>query len=155
MRNAWTDPIEDFFELRERLYRLLDESFAQDSDDNAPSFTPPVDIVATDEAVVILIETPGMSREDVSVEVDDGVVTIRGKRPGNGDGQYLLRERPMGEFSRSFSMAWELDPQSVAAKLEDGVLRVTVQQRERRRSISVSAAEDTQELPAEAEGEQA
>ncbi|MFP4250900.1 MAG: Hsp20/alpha crystallin family protein [Armatimonadota bacterium] len=138
MRKALTDPIEDFFELRDRLYRLLDESYTSEQPESAPSFSPPVDILAGDEEVVILVELPGMSRDDVSVEVQDGTVTISGTRGGNGDGQYYLRERPTGEFSRSFSLAWELDPDSVSAKLEDGVLRVTVARRERERAIAVS-----------------
>lgn len=138
MRRTLTDPIEDFFELRDRLYRLLDESFSAESAETAPSFSPPVDILAGDEEVVILIELPGMSREDVSVEVHNGTVTIRGERPADEDGRFYLRERPSGAFSRSFSLAWELDPESVAARLENGVLRVSVARRERERTIEVS-----------------
>jgi HSP20 family protein len=140
MRRTLTDPIEDFFELRDRLYRLLDESFESEQADSAPSFSPPVDILAGDEQVVILVELPGMSRDDVSVEVENGTVTISGARAGNGEGRYFVRERPSGEFSRSFSLAWELDPDSVSAKLEDGVLRVTVARRERERTIAVTDA---------------
>ncbi|MGM0493839.1 MAG: Hsp20/alpha crystallin family protein [Armatimonadota bacterium] len=140
MRKTLTDPIEDFFELRDRLYRLLDESFESEQPETAPSFSPPVDILAGDEQVVMLVELPGMSREDVSVEVENGTVTIRGTREGNGDGEHYLRERPTGEFSRSFSLAWELDPDSVSAKLEEGVLRVTVARTERERTIEVTEA---------------
>ena len=138
MRRTLTDPIEDFFELRDRLYRLLDESFTGEQAESAPSFSPPVDIMAGDEQVVILVELPAMSRDEVSVEVENGTVTIRGERRPDGEGEYFLRERPTGEFSRSFSLAWELDPDSVSAKLEEGVLRVTVARRERERTIRVS-----------------
>ncbi|MGC9320234.1 MAG: Hsp20/alpha crystallin family protein [Armatimonadota bacterium] len=134
--------MEDLFELRDRLYRLLDESFQPQQPETAPSFSPPVDILAADEEIVILVELPGMSRDDVTVEVDEAVVTIRGRRgPAESDGQYFVRERPTGSFSRSFSMTSRLDPDSVAAKLEDGVLRVTVQRHERSRHIEVSEAE--------------
>jgi len=138
MRRTLTDPIEDFFEMRDRLYRLLDESFAAAQPESAPSFSPPVDILAGDEEVVILVELPGMSREDVSVEVRNGTVTISGERPDDGEGQFYLRERPSGAFNRSFSLAWELDPESVSAQLEDGVLRVRVARGERERTIAVS-----------------
>jgi HSP20 family protein len=140
MRRALTDPIEDFFEMRDRLYRLLDDSFTAEQPESAPSFSPPVDILAGDEEVLILVELPGMNREDVSVEIEGGTVTISGNRGGNGDGQYFLRERPSGRFNRSFSLVWELDPDSVSAKLEDGVLRVTVARRERERTIAVTEA---------------
>ncbi len=138
MRRTLTDPIEDFFELRDRLYRLLDESFTAEQPHSPPSFSPPVDILAGDEEVVILVELPGMSRDDVSVEIENGTVTISGERSNNDDGRYFVRERPAGTFSRSFSLAWELDADSVSAKLEDGVLRVTVARRERERKIEVS-----------------
>ncbi len=137
MRRTLTDPIEDFFEMRDRLYRLLDESFTAAQPESAPSFSPPVDILAGDEEVVILVELPGMNREDVSVEVRNGTVSIRGERPADGDGQFYLRERPSGAFSRSFSLAWELNPESVSAKLEEGVLRVSVARRERTIAVQV------------------
>ena len=140
MRRTLTDPIEDFFELRDRLYRLLDESFTTEESETAPSFSPPVDILAGDEDVVILVELPGMSRNDVSVEIEDGTVTISGERKVDAEGQYFVRERATGEFSRSFSLAWELDPDSVSAKLEHGVLRVSVGRRERERKIEVTEA---------------
>lgn len=134
--------MEEFFELRDRLYRLLDESFQPQRSETAPSFSPPVDILATDEEVVILVEAPGMSRDDVAVEVDEAVVTIRGQRDqADADGQYYVRERPVGSFSRSFSLAYDLDPDTVAAKLEDGVLQMTVQRRSPTREIDVSGAE--------------
>jgi len=142
MRRTLTDPLEDFFEMRDRLYRLLDESFSVESAETPPSFSPPVDILAGDGEVVILVELPGMSREDVSVEVRNGTVSIRGERLAEGDGKFYLRERPSGAFSRSFSLAWELDPESVSAKLVDGVLRVSVARRERERKIAVSGASD-------------
>ena len=138
MQRSLTHPFEDFFELRDRLYRLLDESFTPAEAESAPSFSPPVDILAGDEEVVILVELPGMSRDDVSVEVQNGTVKIRGERPADADGRYYLRERPSGAFSRSFSLAWELDPDSVSAKLDNGVLRVSIARRERERKIEVS-----------------
>ena len=137
MRRGLNDPIEDFFEMRDRLYRLLDESFAPEQPESEPSFTPPVDILVDEERIVILVEVPGMSREDISVEVRDGVVTISGEREANGAGQYFVRERPTGGFRRSFSLAYDLDPDAVSAKLEDGVLSVTVQRREKATEIAV------------------
>lgn len=137
MRSSWQNPLEDFFEMRDRLYRLLDESFTSGRAENAPAFTPAVDILAGDEEIVLLVEVPRMSREDVSVEVREGLVTISGERAGNGDGRYFVRERPTGPFSRSFSLAYELDPESVTARLDSGVLQVTVSRRERRTQIAV------------------
>lgn len=138
MGPSWADPTEDFLELRDRLYRLLDESFVAGAATSAPSFSPAVDILATDDRVVILVEAPGMSREDVEVHVNDTVVTIRGARGGDPtDGQFLMRERPVGRFSRSFALAWPLDPETVEAKLQDGLLAVSVRRSGGQQNIPV------------------
>ena len=139
MRPTWADPTEDLFRLRERLYRLLDASFVSEQAVQPPgSFSPNVDILATDEQVIMLVEVPGMNRDDLSVQVRDSVVTIAGERtlPGT-DGEFHRRERRAGRFSRSFSLAYELDPDTVAAKLEDGLLRVTVQRRSAGTQVAV------------------
>jgi len=137
MRPTWADPTQQFLELRDRLYRLLDESFVPEQAERAPNFSPPVDILATDDRVVILVEAPGMSREQIEVGVDDNVVTIRGERADEDGGQYYLRERPVGSFSHSFSLAYHLDPDTVDARLEDGLLEVSVQRRDGRQTIAV------------------
>ncbi len=139
MRPAWADPTEDLFRLRERLYRLLDASFAPEQSAEPPgSFSPNVDILATDEHVLILVEVPGMAREDMSVQVEDRVVTISGERKVHAtEGRLHQRERPAGEFSRSFSLAYDLDPESVEARLEEGLLRVSVARRQRGSRVEV------------------
>ncbi len=142
MRPTWADPTQQFLELRDRLYRLLDESFVPEQAERAPDFSPPVDILATDDRVVILVEAPGMSREQIAVSVDDNVVTIRGERADEDGGQYYLRERPVGSFSRSFSLAWHLDPDTIDARLKDGLLEVSVRRRAGTREIEVSGTQE-------------
>lgn len=142
MRRMPNDPIEDFFQMRDRLYRLLDESFAVEQAARPPSFSPPVDIVAGEEHLLILVEVPGMTDDEVAVEVSDGVVTISGERTSDGDGEFLARERPTGEFSRSFSLAYELDPESVSARLDSGVLEVKVLRRDQTTQIAVDGASE-------------
>ena len=133
MRPNWADPNEDFVELTERLYRLLDSSMRWEGEAaSAPSFSPAMDILATAEEVVILAEVPGMSRGEISVQVDGSVVTIAGERGADDqDGEALMRERPAGSFTRSFSLAYELDPDGVSARMEHGLLRVSIPRRGR------------------------
>ena len=137
MRPTWADPTQQYLELRDRLYRLLDRSFVPEQPQQAPDFSPPVDILATNDHVAIVVEVPGMSRENVEVEVKDRVVTIRGERAADNGGSYYLRERPTGSFSRSFELGYPLDADTVEAKLENGVLEVTVQRRSKQRDIEV------------------
>jgi len=139
MRPTWADPTEDLFRLRERLYRLLDASFAPEQSAEPPgSFSPNVDILAADDHVLILVEVPGMRREELSVQVEDSVVTISGERKVEAPtGDFHRRERPAGRFSRSFSLAYDLDPESVEAKLEEGLLRVSVARRQSSSRVEV------------------
>ena len=131
MRPTWADPNEDFFQLTERLYRLLDDSLRwEQAPLPAGSFSPATDILATESEVVLLAEVPGMDRDQIAVQVDGHVVTISGERVApEGEAEALVRERSSGTFSRSFSLAYDLDPESVAARLDDGLLRVTIARR--------------------------
>ncbi len=144
MRRTLTDPMDDLLDLKGRLYRLLDESFTFAQAESAPSFSPPVDILASGEEVVILVELPGMSRDEVIVEVNGAIVTISGERKPEQGGAYYVRERPAGSFRRSFSLAWELDPDSVSASLDDGLLQVTVRRRDGAREIGVGHEQEGQ-----------
>ena len=134
MRPAWADPSEDFIEMTERLYRLLDNSVRwQGEAAHAPSFSPAMDILDTGDEVVILAEVPGMSRDQINVQVDGAVVTISGDRTvDDTGGEVLVRERAAGNFNRSFSLAYELDPDRVSAKMENGLLRVSIPRRSAR-----------------------
>ncbi len=116
--------------LRARLRRLLDETFPQPSPSPARSaWTPRADIHASPHGVVVALEVCGVPRDAMDVSVKGRVLTVSGSRNSEGDrtGEaYFHAERPSGDFSRSFSLSFE--PRSVDARLEKGVLTVTLTQ---------------------------
>lgn len=91
---------------------------------------PKVDVRNEEKQVVIEAEVPGLKKEQVSVEIQDGVLTIKGdKRDEKTDekkGVYLYRELKRSSFARSFNLNDSLDATNVGAKFENGVLEITI-----------------------------
>jgi HSP20 family protein len=87
---------------------------------------PGVNVWEDGDSAHIEAELPGMSMDDIEVDVIGNEVTIRGERkiedPQNGT--YRRRERPAGCFARTITLPWEIDADRVEAKLHDGVLTV-------------------------------
>ena len=105
---------------------------------------PGVNVWEDGDAAFMEAELPGMSMQDVEVDVIADEVTIRGERkiedPSNGT--YRRRERPQGCFSRTIGLPWEIDAEHVEARLQDGVLTVRLPKSPaaRPRKIPVQAA---------------
>ena len=90
---------------------------------------PAMDLVEGDDDLVLRADLPGMSEDDVNIEIKDGVLTISGERRAEheekGEGFHRV-ERAFGRFSRSLSLPEGVDPEKVEAKFADGVLEVRV-----------------------------
>ena len=127
------DPFRDVAALQDRINRIFSESFgrSRDIDDEVSLYDwrPPVDIYETADGIVLKIELPGVNKEDVSVEVKDNVLTLKGERlldPEIKDEHYYRKERSFGKFNRSFSLQESIRPDSIKASFKDGVLTVEV-----------------------------
>ena len=110
--------------LAHRLARL--------NDTRTPDVHIPVDVVKDGEEFVITALLPGISAEDVSIEILEDTVFISGEFPveADEDVRYLLRERPSGKFSRSLRLPNLLEEDSASAEVKDGVLSLRVLQAE-------------------------
>ena len=110
------------------------------------TWTPPVDSFQTGEHELVLkAELPDMSREDIDVNIENFVLTVKGEKKASGevkDEQYHHIERHYGSFSRSFSLPQTVDPNRVSAEYKNGVLTVRLPLREdaKPRSIKVDVA---------------
>jgi len=127
------DPFRDVSTLQDRINRIFNESFgrSRDFDDEVSLYDwrPPVDIYETGEGIILKIELPGVKKDDVSVEVKDNVLTIKGERlldPAIKDENYYRKERSFGKFNRSFSLQELIKPDLIKASFKDGVLTVEV-----------------------------
>ena len=113
----------------------------------APStWMPPVDIFQTgDHELVLKAELPDMARQDIDINIENFVLTIKGEKKVSNDvkeEQYHHAERRYGTFSRSFSLPQTVDPNRVSAEYKQGVLTVRLPLREdaKPRSIKVDVA---------------
>jgi HSP20 family protein len=91
------------------------------------SWTPAVDIHETDDGFVIKAELPGVSKDDVSVDVHQNTLTLRGQRKHEAEvkqDKYHRVERSYGAFQRSFVLPTVVDQEKVQATFKDGVLEL-------------------------------
>ena len=116
---------------------------------------PAMDLVETGEHFVLRADLPGMSEEDVSMELEDTTLTVSGKRKAEHEerreGAYRV-ERAFGSFSRSLTLPEGVDAEAVTANFDRGVLEIRIPKPEQRkpRKISIGGAKETIESGAAA-----
>ena len=121
----------DVDQFRRHINSLFDDFFSPgptgffDTD-----WAPAVDIEEGEKGYIVRAEMPGMSEKDISVTVENNVLTIKGekkdekeRREGN---RLIVSERSWGSFSRSFSLPTSAEPGSIRAEFKNGILTVTV-----------------------------
>jgi HSP20 family molecular chaperone IbpA len=91
-------------------------------------FVPTTDIFETEDALTVVMEVPGVNKEAVDISVENEVLKIEAKiDPSKYDGmEPLYTEYNVGHFARSFTLSNKIDQQQINAKLEDGVLTLTL-----------------------------
>ena len=116
------------------------------------SFTPNVDACETAKGYEIEVALPGIKREDISIDFQEGRLTITGERKfekQEGDGRrYQMLETQYGSFTRSFYLPDNVNPDQIKARLENGILMVTVpkdEQKTMKRQINISASDEQQD----------
>jgi HSP20 family protein len=112
----------------------------------AGQFMPPADVLVDDDGVTVHMDMPGVHASDLEIELQNDILTVRGRRPNPYEGaEAAVRhaERGFGRFERSLRVPPGLDPNAVAAELHDGVLTMRIPKPEHLKPhrIEVRAAE--------------
>ncbi|NPV46570.1 MAG: Hsp20/alpha crystallin family protein [Armatimonadetes bacterium] len=94
-----------------------------------PNVHPPLDFVTTDAAYLVLVDLPGVTRENIDVLVERGALTIRGKKIAAAGNHLLRREREYGPFARLVPLPDDADLADVRATLKAGELVVRIGRR--------------------------
>jgi HSP20 family protein len=106
-------------------------------------FTPDVDIFENETEITLLADMPGVTSDNISIDLNEGVLTLTGdvKPWENADETDVLVEFEIGKYYRQFTMSELIDQDRIEAKLEDGVLRLTLPKAEKAkpRKITVNA----------------
>jgi HSP20 family protein len=127
------DPFRDFFRSPVRFSRLLQGPMGAEL--SRETWAPAMDVAESADQYVATLEMPGASKDDVSVELHDNVLTIKGEkrdeREEQGEHRHVV-ERSFGSFSRSFRLPADAS-ENVQASFRDGVLTVSVLKHEERK----------------------
>lgn len=130
--NALThwNPFKEMDELNNRLASRWGLSRTRDADPETESrWMPRVDVSEDDKGYHITAELPGLSKDDVNVTLEDGVLRLTGERKfeeKDDSGKYHRVERVYGRFERSFRLPKDADATQIKAEITHGVLDVTV-----------------------------
>ena len=123
LKSFWSDDFDPFFD---RLWPDFSRDFGGD-------WAPKVDFFEKDGNYHLTAEVPGMSKDDISVSIHEGIVTVSGKKESSKEekeSNYYMKETQYGSFSRSFRLPGEVDEEKVDATYKDGVLTVVMPKRE-------------------------
>jgi HSP20 family protein len=121
------DPFRDLTALQTEVNRLFSRASGDVTD--RQSWTPAVDVVETEDAIVLKAELAGMDPADINIEVQDNVLTVSGERRFQEEvkeDKYYRIERRYGSFSRSLALPPTADETKVEAKYDNGLLDITV-----------------------------
>lgn len=126
-RNPVYSPWHDLDAVSNRLARLFDESSLRRSEGTL--WSPPVSVAETAEELVFTAELPGLTEDQVTIELENEVLTISGEKSeerteGDEERNYHLWERSYGSFRRSFSLPRAVSGADATASFDKGVLEI-------------------------------
>lgn len=110
-----------------RLQRDVNRLFGDTLESGSRSVFPPLNVWADEESAIVTCELPGFDPAAIDITVQDQVLQLAGRREMESLEDNLKphrRERSMGEFSRSLSLPFQVDPDEVEAEFERGILRI-------------------------------
>ncbi len=126
----------DILSLREAMNRLLEESYVQprrgSEGGSGQAQQVPANVFHSGDNIVVFVPMPGLQPEDVEISVNEGVLTLHGKKRGNEERhEFYVHEWTVGPYTRSLQLPDEVDVESARASLDNGVLVVTFNKSER------------------------
>jgi HSP20 family protein len=138
------EPVRELSSLQSEMNRLFNTFFDTPTTGNGPSarrWIPAMDLVETDDSFVLKADLPGLAEEDVSIEVEENVLTVSGERKSEHEDKhegFVRVERSYGAFRRSLTLPDGVDPEAVSASFEKGVLEVRIPKPEERKPRKVA-----------------
>jgi HSP20 family protein len=143
----WWDPMRDLAGIQDKMNQIFEDTFTRTRGREevltGGMWTPAVDIYETDGTVVVKAELPGVQKDQVGVEVKDGILTLRGERKYEKEVKeenFHRIERSYGTFQRAFSLPTTVDQEKISATMKDGVLEVTLPKKEAAKPKQISVA---------------
>jgi len=149
------EPVGELNSIQNEMNRLFNTLFDQPAQATRAGSTirpwiPPMDLVETGEHYVLRADLPGLSEADVHIELENNVLTVSGERKTEHEDReegYYRVERGFGAFSRSLTLPDGVDPDSVQAQFDRGVLEIRIPKPEQRkpRKVTISVGDSAGE----------
>lgn len=139
------DVFSELTRMQEEMNRYFDDFFGEQRrglDEGA--WLPAVDVSETDADFVVRAELPGMAQNEIEINVQDNILTLKGEKKQEKKEEkenFHRLERSYGSFSRSFTLPAGVKPEDIKASFKDGVLEVTMPKAEevKPKKITISA----------------
>ena len=141
--NRGMSPWRGLMDLQRNLDRVFDQTFGEGMLDEA-FFRPACEIEETDSHYVMSFELPGISKNDVAVEIKDNQLIISGERKREREDKRkggTISERTYGKFQRVIALPGDIDPENIDANFRDGVLELAVPKAESTKPVKVQIGE--------------
>ena len=125
------NPRPECFGVRPGIHQFFDDFFFPPTMayDKTGFRNPVVDVYSDDDNFFITAELPGIDKKDITVDVKDGVLTLRGERSAENEvteDSYFRKERTFGKFERTFTLPAKTDTGKIKADYKDGVLKIGI-----------------------------
>jgi len=151
---TYWDPFREVNSLQHRLNSMLQDFSRNQSDDQSltmGSFVPAVDVYEDEHKVSLKIEAPGIQPDAFDIQIENNTLTVRGERKFDREEKeenFHRIERRYGSFVRSFSLPATVDPNSVKASYENGVLRIDLAKRAEAKPRQIKVSVGSTQQPA-------
>src|SRR5687767_10709176 len=147
------EPLRELGTLQTEMNRLFNTVFDSPGGNGGTMrrWMPAMDLLEDGDDFVLRADLPGMSEEDVNIELEDSTLTLSGERKAehtSEEGGYYRVERASGAFSRSLTLPKGVDPEAVSARFDRGVLEVRIPKPAERkpRKIAIGGAGETKTI---------
>jgi HSP20 family protein len=148
------EPLRELSSLQSEMNRLFNTVFDAPAGGGNGSgsvlrrWVPAMDLVESGDHFVLRADLPGMSEEDIEIELEDGTLTVSGERKAEHEEReegFHRVERSFGAFSRSLTLPKGVDADAVSAKFDRGVLEIRIPKPEERKPRRISIANGGQQ----------
>jgi HSP20 family protein len=136
-------PMYELGQFENRVRRLFEEPF--DFVTTPVTFTPAIEVREFDNEFIVTAELPGMKKDDVDIEYENGVLFIRGEKVETSREEkrnLLVWERQYGTFQRSFMLPNTIDQEKIIAEFHDGVLKIVLPKAENAKGKKIQIGEN-------------
>jgi len=123
------DPFEEIGRMQERLSQLFSELSPSGEMKSLDTLSPMMDVQDKDKEIVVKVDMPGVDKNDVEIDIKNNMLYINANTHREKEEEkegYVMRERAFSRFARTFSLPANVATEGAKAKLEDGVLTITI-----------------------------